>query len=111
MNDLSFSYKVKKIINSIPKGTVATYGQIALLAGHPKGARLVSFILHSCSEKYQLPWHRIVNQKGMISLKKGHGYEIQYKLLKEEGICFDNKETIDLEKYGWKFEITYTKNF
>lgn len=105
MNDLSFSYRVKEIIKSVPRGYVATYGQIALQAGHPKGARLVSYILHSCSEKYDLPWHRIINQKGMISLKKGYGYEIQYELLKEEGVQFNDNTSINLDKYGWKFEI------
>ena len=106
MNDLSFSYKVKEIIKSVPRGSVATYGQIALFAGYPNGARLVSYILHSCSEKDELPWHRIVNRKGNISLRKGYGFELQYQLLKQEGIHFNENDSIDLEKYGWKFKIT-----
>jgi methylated-DNA-protein-cysteine methyltransferase-like protein len=105
MNNDNFSYRIKEIIKSVPRGKVATYGQIATIAGHPKGARLVSYILHSSSKKDNLPWHRIINRKGMISLKKGYGYEIQYQLLKDEGISFDDYATIDLKKFGWNYEI------
>ena len=104
MDDNNFSYRVKKIIKIVPKGKVATYGQIATLAGHPRGARLVSYILHSSSKKDNLPWHRIVNRNGKISLKRGYGYEIQQQLLKEEGIYFKDNDLIDLNKFGWKYE-------
>jgi methylated-DNA-protein-cysteine methyltransferase-like protein len=99
---MDFSQRVKEIIKSIPKGAVATYGQIARMAGFPRGARQVAYILHSCSGKHDLPWHRIVNRKGRISLARGYGYELQYKLLSTEGIEFDSTEAIDLGKYGWK---------
>jgi methylated-DNA-protein-cysteine methyltransferase-like protein len=93
----SFSEKVKKLIKSIPKGKVATYGQIAAMAGSPLGARQVVRILHSSSRKENLPWHRIINGSGKISLPHGAGYEEQKALLMKEGIRFDKADQIDLE--------------
>lgn len=75
-----------------------TYGQIAAIAGNPRSARQVSRILHSMSQKYDLPWHRIINSKGFISLKE-QGYQLQKELLEAEGICFKQDGSIDLEKY------------
>ncbi len=96
-----FHKRAIDIIKSIPEGRVATYGQIATLAGNPKAARQVVRILHSSSRKEQLPWHRIVNAKGLISLKPGSGYEIQKALLTEEGVSFNSDDTIDFEQYLW----------
>ena len=79
------SDQIKKIIKKIPPGQVATYGQIAFLAGFPGSTRQVVWILHSCSEKEKLPWHRVVNRKGTISLKPNAGFEKQkwlYELTK-----------------------------
>ena len=76
-----FTKTVIVILKKIPKGKVATYGQIAALAGSPRAARQVVRILHSSSEKYDLPWHRVVNSQGKISLKPNQGYEIQKALL------------------------------
>lgn len=96
----AFTKAVIQTIQSIPKGTVMTYGQIATAAGNPWGARQVSRILHSMSKSYQLPWHRVVNSKGEISLT-GEGKLIQMELLVDEGIVFENGR-IDLEKYMYK---------
>ncbi len=89
------------IIQNIPRGKVATYGQIAALAGNPRGARQVSRILHSSSEKEGLPWHRVINSKGGISLEQGRGYELQKTMLEQEGVEFNAKDLIDLKKYRW----------
>ena len=97
----SFSEQVKKIIKQIPVGKVATYGQIAFLAGNPRGARQVSWILHSCSKKDNLPWHRIINSKGHISLAINQGYNIQKALLEKEGIVFEEDGSINLNLYLW----------
>ncbi len=97
-----FSIKVIELISSIPSGKVASYGQIAFYAGQPRAARQVSRILHSCSEKYQLPWHRVVNAQGRISLKN-EGFEKQYNKLCDEGIEFGLKYQIDMKKYVCQF--------
>ncbi len=78
-----------------------TYGRIAVLAGKTNGARQVSRILHSMSGKYDLPWHRVVNAQGKISLKPSYGYELQKALLEAEGIEFSLNGTIDLDLYLW----------
>ena len=93
------------IIRNIPEGRVLTYGMVAALAGKPRGARQISRILHSMSKKYNLPWHRIVNSKGKISLKQSRGYELQKALLESEGIKFSKTDTIDLKLYSWNISI------
>jgi len=98
---LSFTQRVKQIIKKIPRGKVATYGQIAAYAGHPRAARQVAWILNSSSRKDKLPWHRVINRSGKISLKPNHGYEIQKMLLKKEGVEFDKSDVIDFERYLW----------
>ena len=86
MND--FTKEIIEIIKNIPKGEVMSYGEIAKRAGKPRGAREVSRILHSCSKKYKLPWHRVINSQGKISLT-GESGELQKEILKHEGIKFD----------------------
>jgi methylated-DNA-protein-cysteine methyltransferase-like protein len=97
----SFHQRAIEIIKQIPEGKVATYGQIAAYAGNPRGARQVAYILHSSSRKENLPWHRVVNSKGGISLKPGSGYGLQKKLLEKEGIIFDKNNCIDLKRFLW----------
>lgn len=97
----SFHESVIEIIRQIPRGKVATYGQVAALAGNPRAARQVVRALHSSSEKEQLPWHRVVNSKGRISLKPHYGYEMQKALLEKEGVTFNRQETINLSGFGW----------
>lgn len=92
-----FTENVITIIKNIPIGKVMTYGQIAAKAGNPYGSRQISRILNSMSSKYELPWHRVINSKGEISLQ-GEGRLLQMSLLADEGIYLvDNK--IDLNKY------------
>jgi methylated-DNA-protein-cysteine methyltransferase-like protein len=98
MND--FSQRIIETIKKIPEGSVATYGQIAAIAGNSRAARTVSWILNSSSEKHDLPWHRVVNSKGFISLK-GEGYELQKQLLRQEGVKFGKNDRINLKKYLW----------
>ncbi|MGB8656315.1 MAG: MGMT family protein [Candidatus Zixiibacteriota bacterium] len=93
--------RVKNIIRQIPQGKVATYGQIAALAGNPRAARQVVWILHSSAEKDRLPWHRVINSRGRISLKPNYGYEIQKELLGKEGLKFDKNDNIDFRRYLW----------
>ena len=102
MKSRTFSGEVVAIIKSIPRGKVATYGQIAGLAGNRFASRQVVWVLNSSSKNENLPWHRVVNSSGKISLKPGHGYEVQKTLLQEEGIVFDKEDKIDLKIYLWK---------
>jgi methylated-DNA-protein-cysteine methyltransferase-like protein len=101
-----FSNTVIELIRAIPEGFVSTYGGIALMAGSPQAARQVARILHSCSSKEQLPWHRVVNREGRISLKPMQGYEEQRMLLEDEGVVFDAKGRIDLDVYLWRGKTT-----
>ncbi len=96
-----FTMEVIKIIKNIPKGKVLTYGLIAKMAGNPRAARQVSWTLHSMTEKYNLPWHRVVNSKGTISLKSMEGLELQKSLLENEGIEFTTTNKINLKKFLW----------
>jgi methylated-DNA-protein-cysteine methyltransferase-like protein len=104
MHDIEpvFYQRVVKLIKSIPEGKVATYGQIAEYAGNQRAARQVSYILHSSSEKENLPWQRVINSKGHISMERGRGYELQKKLLEDEGIIFDEEDSVDLKRFLWQ---------
>ncbi len=100
--EISFHQKVVKVIKKIPRGKVATYGQIAALAGSPRAARQVVRALHTSSDKEKLPWHRVINSNGKISLKPNSGYEIQKAMLEDEKIVFKADDSIDLKKYLWQ---------
>lgn len=102
MSSNEFFKRVINNIKNIPHGSVATYGQIAQLSGKPQGARGVSWILHSSSRKYKLPWHRVINSQGKISFDKmSSNYLLQKKRLQREGIEFNFNEKIHLKKYQW----------
>ncbi|MFW9916412.1 MAG: MGMT family protein [Candidatus Thorarchaeota archaeon] len=101
----TFSQRIITLIKAIPPGKVASYGQIARYAGNPRGARQVAWLLHSSSRKANLPWHRVVNSKGRISLPVGQGYELQKELLEKEGVIFDESERIDFTRYLHNFEL------
>ncbi|OKP87311.1 MGMT family protein [Paenibacillus sp. P32E] len=96
-----FTQKVIAIIRSIPEGYVMTYGGIARAAGSPRGARQVVRILHSMSRTYKLPWHRVVNVKGEIALTDDESSSLQRLYLLGEGIIFDAKGAIDLQRYQY----------
>lgn len=100
----SFHRRVVEVIRKIPYGQVATYGQIAACAGSSRAARQVAYILHASSEKEGLPWHRVVNGQGGISLRRKHGYELQKQLLEEEGVIFGDNDLIDLRDFGWIYD-------
>lgn len=99
-----FTEKVIHIIQNIPSGKVMTYGQIAADAGSPRGARQVVRILHSMSEKYDLPWHRVVNIKGEIAITEDESRFLQQVLLEEEGITFGLRPVVDLSLYRYEYE-------
>jgi methylated-DNA-protein-cysteine methyltransferase-like protein len=95
--------RILDTIRAVPRGRVASYGQIAMIAGHPLGgggARDVVRILVSMSEKENLPWWRIVRKDGAIALSPGNGAELQRTLLLQEGVIFDASGKV-AEAYFW----------
>ena len=98
--ELSFRERVWLIIAAIPYGRVSTYGEIARLAGNPRAARQVGGVLKKLPEGSSLPWHRVVDRQGRISLQ-GEGFRRQQQALEAENIEFTPMQTIDLEKYRW----------
>lgn len=101
-----FTKQVIQIIQSIPPGAVMTYGQVSAAAGNRRGARQVSRILHTMSQKHELPWHRVINAKGEISFTKNN----QRDRLEAEGIVFNIQGKVDLERYRW-FPIETFEDF
>lgn len=87
----------------IPKGWVATYGQIAAMAGLPRRARFVGRVLRELDPAAGIPWHRVVNARGEISYSASRdgGDARQRRLLEAEGVAFDTKGRFDLERYRW----------
>ncbi|MFC0523833.1 MGMT family protein [Pontibacillus salicampi] len=96
-----FTAEVIRIIQQIPKGKVMAYGQIAKFAGNPKAARQVVRVLHSMGEKYQLPWHRVINSKGEIGITDEEAFQEQKLTLQEEGVDFLNDKRIDMAQYQY----------
>ena len=99
---LSNSYeRIWETVRKIPNGKVATYGRIARASGLPRQARLVGYALHNLPLDFDVPWHRVINSQGRISLPKNGGhYERQQRLLVKEGIVF-LKDRVDLKRYEW----------
>jgi methylated-DNA-protein-cysteine methyltransferase-like protein len=106
---MEFEDRVKSIIKAIPRGRVATYAQVAALAGNHRAARQVVRVLHASSEKDRLPWHRVINSRGGISLEKGRGFEEQKRLLIREGVRIDGRGRVDLEEFQWEPESRRSK--
>ncbi len=99
---MEFETRIKKAIRAIPRGQVATYSQIASLAGNYKAARQVARVLHASSDKDRLPWHRVISSRGVISLARGRGFEEQKRLLRKEGVAVDRSGRIDLKEFLWE---------
>jgi methylated-DNA-protein-cysteine methyltransferase-like protein len=90
-----------KVVGTIPRGRVASYGQVARLAGLPKNARMVGTAL-GAADGLKLPWHRVMNAQGRIALPpSSRGYREQSRLLREEGVIV-SKGKVDLKRFGWK---------
>jgi methylated-DNA-protein-cysteine methyltransferase related protein len=94
--------RIFAVVRRIPRGRVATYGQIASLAGLRGSARRVGYALFSLSPATALPWQRVVNAKGGISLDPMNGGLTQRLLLEKEGVVFDARGRIALTRYQWR---------
>ncbi len=90
-------------VERIPYGRVATYGQIASLAGLPGHARQVGYALHATPDERDIPWHRVINARGEVSRRSERQFEsIQQQLLEAEGIAFTPAGRVDLRRYQWQ---------
>lgn len=96
--------RIYDAVRQIPPGFVCTYGDIAAMVGLPGRARQVGYALHALPKDSDVPWHRVINAKGMISTGGGYPPEKapQRKLLEAEGVEFDAKGKVDLDVYGWR---------
>lgn len=95
--------RIYAAVRRIPRGTVATYGQVAQLAGLPRQPRLVGYALHALSSGTTVPWHRVINARGMVSIRSDGTASLSQRLLLErEGIVFDARGRVALGRFGWK---------
>lgn len=101
--------RIYEIVRRVPRGRVATYGQIAKLAGLPGQARQVGYALHALPFGSRVPWHRVMNAAGRISLRRSSGGDVQQRILLElEGVGFDLAGRVSLEKFRWKPSVRGT---
>jgi methylated-DNA-protein-cysteine methyltransferase-like protein len=98
-----FYREVYRLVRRIPKGKVATYGQLAALLGRPRAVRAVGSALRRLSGPMQqaVPWHRVLNAKGRVSFRGGESPELQRDLLRREGVRFGRGGSVDLVRVGW----------
>ena len=95
--------RIYAVVRRIPKGRVATYGQVAELAGLKGHARQVGYALHALPEGHAIPWQRVVNARGEVSSRaEPMMEELQRRLLEDEGIEFGRGLRLDLERHRWK---------
>ena len=91
------------VVRRIPRGRVATYGQIAALAGLVRQPRLVGYALHALPIGTRVPWHRVINARGMVSIRSdGVASLSQRFLLEREGVEFDGRGRVSLGRYQWR---------
>lgn len=99
----SWNKKVWDLVQNIPKGRVASYGQLANMLGAPRKARHVGYALHQTPDDLVLPWHRVINSRGEISFERStEAHMLQRAMLEAEAVNFSEKGRVDMKKYGWR---------
>lgn len=94
--------RIWSVVRRIPRGKVATYGQVAELADMEGHARQVGYAMHALPAKSNVPWHRVINSRGEVSPRtSGDSHELQRMLLEAEGVVFDLRGRCELKKYRW----------
>jgi methylated-DNA-protein-cysteine methyltransferase related protein len=95
--------RIHAAVRRIPAGRVSTYGDIAVLAGFPGQARLVGYALHALPDHTTVPWHRVINAGGGISVGRAHpgGELVQQRRLEDEGVEFDANGRVSLKRFRW----------
>lgn len=100
-----FQSQVYRIVSRCPRGRVVSYGGVAALAGKPRASRAVGAAMRDLPADSKIPWWRVINSKGEISMRDiGHGPAIQRQLLQREGIRLSKAGRVDWEKFGWNGE-------
>jgi methylated-DNA-protein-cysteine methyltransferase-like protein len=95
--------RIYAVVRRIPRGRVATYGQVARLAGLPGQARQAGYALHALPDDLGVPWHRVINAQGRVSPRGEPEWEdVQRQMLEREGVHFDVSGRTDLDRYQWK---------
>ncbi|MGC9321620.1 MAG: MGMT family protein [Kosmotogaceae bacterium] len=95
--------RIYDMVRRIPSGRVATYGQIASLVGGCS-ARMVGYAMAGVSDE-TIPWQRVINARGRISIRDPNGYSLQKAILEREGIDFDESDSVDISVFGWEGPI------
>lgn len=94
--------RIYAVVRSIPEGKVATYGQVAALAGMPRHARLVGYALHALPDGSDVPWQRVINARGEVSPRHEAGRDHYQRFrLEEEGVVFSLAGRVDLKRHRW----------
>jgi methylated-DNA-protein-cysteine methyltransferase-like protein len=95
--------KIYAVVRRVPRGRVVTYGQVAWMAGLRGAARQVGYALHALPEKHNVPWHRVINAHGRVSKRSSSDHdELQRVLLEAEGVSFDERGRVRLDRFGWE---------
>jgi methylated-DNA-protein-cysteine methyltransferase-like protein len=95
--------RIYAVVRRIPSGRVATYGQVAALAGLPGHARQVGYALHALPEGSGVPWQRVINHRGEISARADSFFEpVQRAMLEAEGVVFDSRGRVPLRQFRWE---------
>jgi methylated-DNA-protein-cysteine methyltransferase related protein len=95
--------RIYRVVSRIPRGRVATYGQVAALAGIRGHARQVGYALHALPPRSRVPWHRVINARGGVSPRSVPGADaLQRVLLRSERVAFDREGRVDLARFGWR---------
>ncbi len=105
MDRIARMHRIWETIRDIPRGNVASYGQVAEIAGIPRGARQVGYALRNLPEEHDVPWHRVLQASGRIAFAKGsRGYREQRKRLLEEDVAVIAGR-VDMQKYRWQPDL------
>jgi methylated-DNA-protein-cysteine methyltransferase-like protein len=102
-HDIGFFSRIYEVVRAVPRGKVATYGQIAALIGQPRAARTVGWALNALPVKSDVPWHRVINAQGRISTAgRDQAASLQAALLRREGVRVDRDGGVPLERHRWR---------
>jgi methylated-DNA-protein-cysteine methyltransferase related protein len=98
----TFAEAVRRVVRSVPPGQVTTYGRVAEAAGRPGAARAAGAVLRGLPDGTDVPWWRVVNRRGEITIpSSGHGDALQRALLETEGVQLSHDGRVEMDRYGW----------